>query len=83
MVKVKVLERFKDKFLIQRYYRDLNISEFIVCRDYNFKANIYGEGIILFSLPDSYRVFNKFCQDDSLPEIKDDDNGVFAESDRE
>ena len=83
MVKVKVLEMFKDKFLIQRYFRDLKISEFIVCRDYNFKANIYSEGIILFSLPEAYRIFNKFCQDDSLPEIKGDDDGVSEGFDRE
>lgn len=83
MVKVKILERFKDKFLIKRYFRDLDVSEFIVCRNYNFKANIYGEGIILFSLPEAYRVFNQFCKDDFLPEIKGDDDGVFEEFDRE
>lgn len=77
-MKVKVLENFnKNKYLIERYYRELKLSEFVVCENYNFKANVFERGIIVFSLPDAYRIFNNFCIHDELPDVdeRDDEDG--------
>ena len=37
-VRVKVLERCKDKYLIERYYKKLDLVEYIVCENYDFRV---------------------------------------------
>lgn len=82
-MKVKVLEQFENKYLIQRYYRKLRHTEYVVCVGYNFKSNIFNRGVIVFSLPEAYRIFNYFCIQNELPETVEEieEDGVFKGSD--
>lgn len=83
-MKVKVLEKFENKYLIQRYYRKLRHTEYVVCAGYNFKSNIFNRGFIVFSLPEAYRIFNYFCIHNKLPEnveeIEEDGDSTGSDS---
>lgn len=70
-MKVRVLERYQDKYLVKRYYRKLDLIEYVVCEKYNFRSNIYVSGIIIYSLPVAYKVFNIFVNTGVLS-VKDE-----------
>ena len=82
-MKVKVLEQFENKYLIERYYRKLRHTEYVICAGYNFKSNIFNRGLIVFS-SEAYRIFNYFCIQNEFPETveESEEDGGFKGSDR-
>lgn len=63
MIRVKTLEKKDNKFLIERYYKEEQISEFIVCENYDFDSNTYQNGIRSTKLVDAYLDYNKLIND--------------------
>ena len=77
-MKVKVLEVLKkeksNKYLIERYYKELDYTEYIVCENYDFKSNTYSNGIIIQFLPIAYSTFNTFVNTGILKAKEEDSN---------
>lgn len=74
-MKVKVLQVYnKNIYLIERYYKKMNFTEYVVCKDYDFKSNTYKDGVILFDLPHAYDTYNTFANTGILS-VKECDDG--------
>lgn len=58
------------KYLIERYYRELNLTEYIICEDYDFKTNTFLKGVIYYKLPLAYQVFNTFVNTNKLVDVE-------------
>lgn len=55
------------KYLIERFYKKSNFSEYLVCSDYDFKSNTFRQGFFVFDIQTAYKVFNDYVKDDSFP----------------
>lgn len=65
-MKVKIRQKKDNKFLIERYYKEIELIEYIVCLDYDFNSNTYNRGIKVYSLPKAYDIFNNYVNTGNL-----------------
>lgn len=63
MIKVKTIQEKDNKFLIERYYKEEHLSEFIVCENYDFESNTYEKGIKCSKLVNAYANYNYLIND--------------------
>lgn len=79
-MKVKQIQKFKiskdmNAYLIRRYYRKDMVTEYIACLNYDFKHNVYIDGVVLRRLNQAYQLFNYLCRHGNFPsdqEVKHD-----------
>lgn len=75
-LKVKVLEKYKiDKnkfYLLYREYKNLSLEEYVVCENYNFRVNVYSNGILFDSkeLNTAYYYYNMLVNLKSFDKLK-------------
>jgi len=79
-LKAKPLEQLNNIYLIERYYKQLDHVEYLVCSNYNFKSNTYSTGIKIISLPMAYDIYNKYVNTGILGK-EEFENGNVEESD--
>lgn len=65
-MKTKVLAKKNNKFLIERFYKEIDYTEYLVCLDYDFKSNTYVKGVKTQNLPQAYDLFNHFVNTGTL-----------------
>lgn len=70
-IKRKVLEKKNDIYLIERFYKKINLIEYIICSNYHFGSNTFLTGIQVYDLPTAYRFFNEYVKTGYLPGEED------------
>lgn len=65
-MKIKVIVQKDNKILIERYFKEDQLIDYIVCEDYEFESNTYKNGILHFKLQEALKDFNLLVNDYDL-----------------
>jgi len=57
-LKVRILQQKENNFLVERYFKDDQTTDYVVCQNYDIETNTYEKGIISKKLQDALTDFN-------------------------